>query len=131
MVLGYIIGIFLIPKYISQQKALELSAILGIIFSIIAIYSPPMVSVTFIALLGLANALVWPAIWPLAIQGLGRFLKTGSAMLIMAIAGGAILPLIWGKLADIYNTQVAYWILVPSYLIIFMYANKWHKKTKW
>jgi fucose permease len=131
MVLGYIIGILLIPRYLSQQKALEISAILGIIFSIIAIYSPPMISVTFIALLGLANALVWPAIWPLAIQGLGRFLKTGSAMLIMAIAGGAIMPLIWGKLADIYNTQVAYWILVPSYLIIFMYAKSWHKRTKW
>lgn len=131
MVLGYIIGILLIPKVISQQKALEISAILGIVFSIAAIYSPPMLSVTFIALLGLANALVWPAIWPLAIHGLGKFLKTGSAMLIMAIAGGAILPLIWGKLSDIYTTQLAYWILVPCYLIIFFYANKWHKRASW
>jgi glucose/galactose transporter len=131
MVLGYIIGILLIPKYLSQQKALEISAILGIIFSIAAIYSPPIISVTFIALLGLANALVWPAIWPLAIHGLGKFLKTGSAMLIMAIAGGAILPLLWGKLSDIYSTQLAYWILVPCYLIIFFYANKWYKKTSW
>jgi glucose/galactose transporter len=131
MVLGYIIGILLIPKVISQQKALEISAILGIVFSVAAIYSPPILSVTFIALLGLANALVWPAIWPLAIHGLGKFLKTGSAMLIMAIAGGAILPLIWGKLSDVYNTQLAYWILVPCYLIIFMYAHKWHKKTNW
>lgn len=131
MVLGYIIGILLIPKFISQQKALEISAILGILFSIAAIYSPPLLSVTFIALLGLANALVWPAIWPLAIHGLGKFIKTGSAMLIMAIAGGAIMPLIWGKLSDLYNTQIAYWILVPCYLIIFMYANKWHKKRSW
>lgn len=131
MVLGYIFGIFLIPRYLSQQKALEISAILGGVFSIIAIYSPTMISVTFIALLGLANALVWPAIWPLAIQGLGRFLKTGSAMLIMAIAGGAIMPLIWGKLADIYDTQFAYWILVPSYLVIYLYAKRWHKITKW
>lgn len=131
MVLGYLIGILLIPKFISQQKALEISAILGILFSIAAIYSPPLLSVTFIALLGLANALVWPAIWPLAIHGLGKFIKTGSAMLIMAIAGGAIMPLIWGKLSDLYNTQIAYWILVPCYLIIFMYANKWHKKRSW
>lgn len=131
MVLGYIIGILLIPKFLSQQKALEISAILGILFSIAAIYSPPLLSVTFIALLGLANALVWPAIWPLAIHGLGKFIKTGSAMLIMAIAGGAIMPLIWGKLSDLYNTQIAYWILVPCYLIIFMYANKWHKKRSW
>ncbi len=90
-----------------------------------------MLSVTFVALLGLANALVWPAIWPLAIHGLGKFLKTGSAMLIMAIAGGAILPLIWGGLSDMYNTQLAYWILIPCYIFIFLFAFKWHKKTAW
>ena len=75
MVLGYILGIIFIPKYISQEKALQVSAILGIVFSIGALYSGPVASVTFVALLGLANALVWPAIWPLAIHGLGRFLK--------------------------------------------------------
>jgi glucose/galactose transporter len=131
MVVGYILGILLIPKIISQQKALEISAVLGVLFTIAAIYSPPMLSVTFVALLGLANALVWPAIWPLAIHGLGKFLKTGSAMLIMAIAGGAILPLIWGGLSDMYNTQLAYWILIPCYIFIFLFAFKWHKKTAW
>jgi glucose/galactose transporter len=131
MVVGYILGILLIPKIISQQKALEISAVLGVLFTIAAIYSPPMLSVTFVALLGLANALVWPAIWPLAIHGLGKFLKTGSAMLIMAIAGGAILPLIWGGLSDMYNTQLAYWILIPCYIFIFLFALKWHKKTAW
>ena len=131
MVVGYILGIFLIPKIISQQKALEISALLGLLFTIAAIYSPPMLSVTFVALLGLANALVWPAIWPLAIHGLGKFLKTGSAMLIMAIAGGAILPLLWGGLSDMYTTQLAYWILIPCYVFIFLYAFKWHKKTAW
>jgi len=131
MVVGYILGILLIPKIISQQKALEISAVLGVLFTLAAIYSPPMPSVTFVALLGLANALVWPAIWPLAIHGLGKFLKTGSAMLIMAIAGGAILPLIWGGLSDMYNTQLAYWILIPCYIFIFLFAYKWHKKTSW
>ena len=131
MILGYILGIFLIPKLITQQKALQISAILGILFSISAIYSSPIASVTYVALLGLANALVWPAIWPLAVHGLGKFIKTGSAMLIMAIAGGAILPLVWGKLADIYSTQTAYWIMIPCYLFIFMYAVKWHKLNYW
>lgn len=131
MILGYVLGIFLIPKVISQQKALQISAVLGVLFSLGAIFSSPMISVTFVALLGLANALVWPAIWPLAIHGLGRFIKTGSAMLIMAIAGGAILPLAWGKLADIYSSQSAYWIMIPCYLFIFMYALKWHKMLSW
>lgn len=131
MLLGYILGIFLIPKIISQQKALQISAVLGILFSLGAIISSPVASVSFVALLGLANALVWPAIWPLAIHGLGKFIKTGSAMLIMAIAGGAILPLFWGKLADVYTSQSAYWILVPAYLFIFFYAWRWHKMLSW
>jgi glucose/galactose transporter len=131
MVVGYILGIILIPRMISQQKALQISAILGIVFSLGALFTEPVVSVTFVALLGLANALVWPAIWPLAIHDLGKFIKTGSALLIMAIAGGAIMPLVWGKLADLYSTQMAYWVMIPCYLFIFMYAYKWHKKRTW
>jgi len=131
MVLGYILGIIFIPRFISQQKALTISAVLGVVFSIAAIYSPPMLSVTFVALLGLANALVWPAIWPLALHGVGRFIKTASALLIMAIAGGAILPLLWGKLADDYSSQLAYWVMVPLYLFIYYYAVKGHKLTSW
>ena len=131
MIVGYIIGILLIPRIISQEKALLISAILGVVFSIAAIYSSAMLSVTLVALLGLANALVWPAIWPLALHGLNRFIKTGSAMLIMAIAGGAILPLVWGKIADDYSPQLAYWVMIPLYIFIFMYALKWHKLTLW
>ncbi|MCF6342127.1 MAG: sugar MFS transporter [Bacteroidales bacterium] len=131
MIVGYVLGIIFIPRYLSQQKALMISAVLGVVFSIAAIFTPPMISVTFVALLGLANALVWPAIWPLAIHGLGRFIKTGSAMLIMAIAGGAILPLVWGKLSDVYSSQLAYWVMVPLYLFIYYYAVKGHKMMKW
>jgi len=131
MIIGYILGIFLIPKFISQRTALIISAVLGIIFSLAAIYTPPMISVSLIALLGLANALVWPAIWPLALHNLGRFIKTGSALLIMAIAGGAILPLAWGKLADIYNSQFAYWVMIPCYLFILFFAVKGYKLKSW
>jgi len=131
MIVGYILGIILIPRYISQQKALTISAVLGVIFSITAIYTPPMISVTFVALLGLANALVWPAIWPLALNGLGSFLKTGSAMLVMAISGGALLPLVWGKLADDFSPQAAYWVLIIPYIFIYYYATKGHKLTSW
>jgi MFS transporter, FHS family, L-fucose permease len=88
------------------------------------------VTVLFVGLLGFANALVWPAMWPLAIGGLGRFTKTGSAMLIMAIAGGGIIPLIYGKLAVNFSTQTAYWICIPCYLIIMYYAFIGHKVGK-
>jgi len=131
MVVGYVIGIVLIPRYISQHKALLVSAILGIVFTTAAVFTSGIISVLFIALLGLANALVWPAIWPLAIAGLGKYIKTGSAILIMAIAGGATLPLIWGKLADVWTYTSAYSILIPCYIVILLYAWKWHKLRKW
>ncbi len=133
MVIGYIIGIFSIPRYISQSRALLLSAITGILFTIAAIATDGAVSVMFIALLGLANALVWPAIWPLAIAGLGRHTKTGSALLIMAIAGGALLPLLYGRLADVpsIGPQQAYWTLVPCYLFILWYSVKGARMRAW
>lgn len=131
MIVGYVLGILFIPKVISQRAALSISAVLGIVFSIAAIFTPPMVSVTLVAFLGLANALVWPAIWPLALHGLGRFIKTGSALLIMAIAGGAILPLVWGKFADLYSSQSAYWVLVPCYVFILYFAWRGYKLKSW
>ena len=131
MLVGYVIGIIFIPKYVSQKTALQSSAVLGIVFSIAALLTNGFVSVLFIALLGLANALVWPAVWPLAIKGLGKHLKTGSALLIMAISGGAVMPLLWGKLSDVYSTQTAYLVLIPAYLFIFYFATYGHKKRKW
>ena len=151
MIIGYALGIIFIPKYLSQLNALRISTILGVIFSLAAVLTPSgmvlnfafidlttfkaidlivPVTVLFVALLGLANALVWPAMWPLAITGLGRFTKTGSAMLIMAIAGGAVLPLIYGKLAVDFSTQAAYWICVPCYLVIMYYAFFGYKVGK-
>jgi len=151
MIIGYLIGIIFIPKYLSQVTALRICTILGVIFSLGAILVPSHlvfsmsfidimtfksiqlvlpVTVLFIALLGLANSLVWPAMWPLALNGLGRFTKTGSAMLIMAIAGGAVIPLIYGRLAVAFSTQSAYWICVPAYLIVMYYAFIGHKAGK-
>ena len=131
MVLGYILGIILIPKIITQRFALQTSAILGIIFALGAIFSSGFTSVLFVAMFGLSNALIWPAIWPLALHNLGKFIKTGSAMLIMAISGGAIIPLAWGKLSDNVGSQNAYWIVIPAYLIILFYAVKGHKIKSW
>ncbi|MCK5171092.1 MAG: sugar MFS transporter, partial [Bacteroidales bacterium] len=116
MLVGYLFGILLIPRVITQHRALQASAILVLMFTVVAILSNGYISVLFIALLGFANALVWPAVWPLAIEGLGKHMKTGSALLVMAISGGAILPLIWGKLSDVFNSQVAYLVLIPAYL---------------
>ena len=150
MVLGYIVGIVFIPKYISQKMALVLSAFFGIIFLFGVVFSSStshVVSeilwgwsgirelpntITFVALLGFANALVWPTIWPLALVGLGRHTAKGSALLIMAIAGGALLPLLFGKVAQVsQDMQTTYLIGIISYAFILFYALVGHKISSW
>ena len=132
MIVGYIMGILLIPKYISQQAWLKFSSILGILVTILAIFTTGYASVLSIAILGLANAVMWPAIWPLAIESLGRFIKTGAALLVMGISGGAILPLVYGALADsMGSTQNAYVLMVPLYMYIYYYAVWGSKKRIW
>ncbi|MFT5238750.1 MAG: FHS family L-fucose permease-like MFS transporter [Flavobacteriaceae bacterium] len=144
MVATYALGVFLIPKYMSQAFALKASAILGIVLSFCVVFSTGFTSVLFVAALGIANALVWPAIWPLALTGLGKFTKTASALLIMAISGGAILPPLYGALVDnkkehllqsgvdgvtaaAQSASFGYWILLPCYIVILYYAFAGHK----
>lgn len=130
LTVGYLLGIAIIPKYLSQRMALVLCAILGFVFAGAALITNGWVSIGFIVLLSFAHALMWPSIWPLAIDKLGRFTKMGSALLIMGIVGGAILPLVYGFLADSSNRQMAYWITIPCYLYILYYAMSGYKAGK-
>ena len=127
MLVGYIVGIITIPKYMSQATALRICSILGVVFTIAAVFTTGYTSVAFIAMLGLANSLMWPAIFPLAIDGLGKFTKIGSALLIMSIAGGAIMPLLYGKLSESWGSQNAYLLMVPCFLFTLYYAIKGHR----
>jgi len=125
MLVGYIVGIFTIPKILSQQKALTISAVLGIIFTFCVFATGGYVAITFIALLGLANALMWPSIFPLAIDGLGKFTKIGAALLVMGIAGGAVLPLLYSLLKDKahLSNQLSFLVcMIPCYLYILYYS---------
>lgn len=132
MMFGYLLGIVLIPKYVSQQAYLKFCAILGIVVTVVAIYSTGFTSVLCIAVLGFANAVIWPALWPLALSGLGKFTKIASALLVMGISGGAIMPLVYGGIADsIGSTQQAYWIMVPLYIFILYFGLVGHKKKSW
>lgn len=130
MVAGYILGIITIPRIIKQAQALAISAVLGIVFTLLALTTHGMTSVIFIGLLGLANAMMWPTLFPLAIADLGKFTKAGSALLIMGIAGGATLPLLYGVVARSFTNQLAYWIMIPLYLFILYFALIGHKIRK-
>tara|TARA_B110000503_G_scaffold143175_1_gene243044 strand:+ start:1891 stop:3204 length:1314 start_codon:yes stop_codon:yes gene_type:complete len=148
MVATYALGVFLIPKYIKQKTALIASALLGIIFSLCILNTTGFTSILFVAALGIANALVWPAIWPLTLEGLGKFTKTASALLIMAISGGAIIPPLYGRIVDANKLELitngiqeadamaiastsSYWILIPCYAIVLFFAIWGHKIKNW
>jgi len=131
MIVGYLVGVICIPKYLSQENAMKWFSALGVVLTLVAVTTSGSVSVLFIALLGLANSLIYPAIWPMALAGLGRFTKIASSLLIMGISGGAVIPLLYGGLADVVNAQQAYWIMIPCYVFIFYYAVAGHKvRTK-
>lgn len=131
MMLGYAAGLLVIPRFISQERYLALSAALGVVLTIGAYLTHGYTSVGFIAALGFANAMMWPAIFPLAIRGLGRHTETGSALLIMAIAGGALMPYAFALLKQHVDFQLAYAVLaVPSYLFILYYGTRDHK-NRW
>ena len=128
LLLGYILGIICIPKYISQQKALVANTVFSIVLVLLAIFTKGMVAVVCFALLGFSNAVMWPAIWPLAIDGLGRFTKIGAAFLIMGIVGGAILPPIYGEISKMLGSkQLGYFLMIPCYLYILYYSISGHK----
>jgi glucose/galactose transporter len=150
MVVGYVLGILLIPRFLSQQKALAVSAVLGLILTLAIVFGDtnsyaianavlvPFGGVAlpdtllFIAVLGLANAIVWPAVWPLALSGLGALTSIGSALLIMGIAGGAFGPLFWGLLSGTsLGQQGAYAVMLPCYAFILFYALKGHQLRQW
>lgn len=129
MLTGYVLGALFIPKLISQEKAFLYSSLLGTLLTLLAVFVPGQTSIVFIALLGFANAMLWPAIWPLALRGLtGALLNRGSAILIMGIAGGALLPLVYSWLSHISNNQLAYLLLVPCYLFNVYYQISRTKK---
>ncbi len=131
MLAGYIAGIVLIPKYISQSKALAGCAILGIGFSVAAIFTHGFTSVLCVIAMGFCNALNWPCIWPLALNGLGRFTKTAAAFLIMAIAGDAIFPIVYAQLNTVFGAHAGILLLLILYTVILFYATIGYKKNSW
>jgi len=137
---GYILGIICIPKFIKQVNALRICTLLGTILTLLIIYTRGQIiflnhtadiSIWFVVLLGFANSLVWPGIWPLALDGLGRFTKLGASIMIMGLVGNAILPLLYGYFADLYDVRLAYWVLFPCYLYLVFYAFYGHRIRRW
>ncbi len=133
MLLGYIFTIILIPKYLSQNRALQLCSLWGILLIVGAYLGNGMFSIVCIILMGFATAMFWGTIWGLALRDLGKYTKVGGAMLLMGVIGGALLPVIFGYLID-YNPlrpQNAMLLLIPFYLVILIYASWGYRLDSW
>lgn len=139
-ILGYVFGVSLIPKYFSQLLALRVCVILGIVFTLCILFTRGTVvlfghradiSIWFIVLLGFANSMVWAGIWPLAMDRLGRFIKTGAAILIMGLSGNAVMPLLYGHFADLHGLRLAYLVLLPCYFYLLFYAYRGYRINSW
>jgi glucose/galactose transporter len=137
---GYIVGIIAIPRLVRQVNALRLCTLMGLLLSLGILFARGRVSLLghtadvslwLVVALGLPNSLVWAGIWPLALNGLGRFTKIGSSLLIMGLCGNALLPLVYGYLADLLTLRDAYWVLVPCYLYLVFYAAYGHTLRRW
>ena len=127
MLLGYVLGFALIPRIVSQQRYLAWSAVLGMVLTVGAFLTRGYVSVGFVAALGFANAMMWPAIFPLGIHGLGRLIERGSALLVMGIAGGAIIPQLFAWLKQSHDFQWVFLLLMlPCYLYILYFGLHGH-----
>lgn len=139
-IVGYVTGILLIPKFVSQTNALRFCTLLGTLLTLLIVGTGGTVrilghtadvSIWFVVLLGLANSLIWAGIWPLALDGLGRFTKLGASVMIMGLCGNAIMPLVYGHFADLYDLKTAYWVLLPCYLYLVFYAIQGHRVRSW
>ena len=138
--IGYFIGVLLIPRVLSQRTALQICTVLGMLFSLCVLLldfnvdilgHQSNVSIWFLCLMGLPNALIYAGTWPLAIHGLGKFTNLGSSMMVMALCGNAFLPMIYGYFADQLGARMAYWILIPCFLYLIFFSFKGYKIEKW
>jgi fucose permease len=137
---GFLSGIILIPKFINHLNVLRICTTSAVVLTLIFFMVSGQVtflghtvdlSIWVLVLLGLSNSLMYSTIWPLALTGLGRFTKMGGSILIMGLSGSAIVPLIYGRFADLFDPHVAYWVLLPCYIYLGFYAFYGYRIRTW
>ena len=131
ILIGYLAGVVLIPKYLSQQKSLVICTVTGLVLSVLVLVLPEKASIWSLVLLGIPNSLIYAGIWPLAIRGLGKWTSLGSSLLVMALCGNAVLSLLYGAVSDHLSLQSSYWLLVPCFVYMVFYAVYGYKIEKW
>lgn len=133
MLLGYVASVILIPKYLSQQKGLVVCSIIGLVLTILTVATKGRWSVYCFSFSAFAGAMLWGLIFGLALKGLGKFTNVGAALLLMAVVGGGLFPLLFAKILESFpaSPQVAIAILIPCYLFLWLYAVWGCKLKNW
>lgn len=131
ILVGYLLGVLLIPKYISQQKSLVVCTVAGLVLSVLVLVLPAEASIWSLVLLGIPNSLIYAGIWPLAIRGLGRWTSLGSSLLVMALCGNAVMSLLYGYVSDHMSLQASYWLLIPCFVYMIFYSLCGYRIEKW
>jgi fucose permease len=138
--LGFLSGIVLIPKFINHLKVLRICTTSAVVLTFVFFLVHGQVnflghtvnlSIWILVLLGLSNSLMYSTIWPLALNGLGRFTKMGGSIMVMGLSGSALIPLIYGYFADLFNPHIAYWVLLPCYIYLVYYAFYGYRVRSW
>ena len=117
------IGGFFLAKD-NPIATLKIFSILGILGMLIGVFTSGQLALFALLSGGLFCSIMWPCIFALSITGLGKYTAQGSAFLIMMILGGAIIPPLQGKLADIFSIQSSYWIAVICFVYLLFYTFK-------
>ncbi len=133
MLLGYLATTIFIPKFVSQARAMQFSAVWGILLLCLSFFTKGRLSIVFLVLTGFGTAILWGTIWGLSIRQLGKYTKTGSAMLLMGVIGGAITPVIFGRLIDAnqLHPQFALLIVIPFYLVLLVFSSWGCRLESW
>ena len=124
-IFSVLIMIQILGFYLAKDNAVKTMAIFssfGIIAMIIGLYSEGNLALFSLLTGGLFCSIMWPCIFSLSIKGIGKYTSQGASFLVMMILGGAIIPPLQGKLADISGIQNSYWVAVICFVFLLIYS---------
>ena len=125
IIFSVIVAIQIVGFFIAKDKAiatLKVFSMIGLAAMLIGLFSTGTVALFAFISGGLFCSIMWPCIFSLSITGLGKYTSQGSSFLVMMILGGAIIPPIQGKIADIFTIQSSYWVAVLCFAYLILYA---------
>ena len=125
LIFSLIIFIQIIGFYLAKDNAIttmKIFSLFGVIAMLIGVLASGKVALFAFLTGGLFCSIMWPCIFSLSISGIGKYTSQGSSFLIMMILGGAIIPPVQGKLADIFTIQDSYWVAVLCFAFLLMYS---------